>query len=430
MLFRSREKETKESKHASKSKAELVPYKLASYEHDHEGKRFKSSKVVYSFWSASKYVLVLSLVLWWLPMFGQMIAGYVGGRRAGGPWKGVAASILPVVCLYAVIEGFESGALPSQVFGVTIAPAALAASLGSSVPIISPYLQFSSEYVGSFVKMLEGSSPYGINVYVLTVAFAYVGGVLAEQSRREIEFTSGAVVSSTTVLVHDSAAHAQRADDYLQESPEPRGIGAVLAGVTSRFHRHPQEVPAVTVGATHHQHHRHKHRDPWAGAAQMRYAEEPEDDERTVPPMGEPMEYPDDYGAYAYPSRRHRHSKDQWNVNKRRGRPNMSAKPRFRYAQYEGSPRSDRSDAPEWRSGGYSSGATGAWRRPRRDKQYLTVSPDPKSIKRATRMIEREWGGSARYRSLNSDSEALEKPEPETVAHHRKEHASHTWDTI
>ena len=58
-----------------------VPYRLASYEHDVEGKRFKSSNVVYSFWSASKYVLVLSLILWWLPMFGQMIAGYVGGRR-------------------------------------------------------------------------------------------------------------------------------------------------------------------------------------------------------------------------------------------------------------------------------------------------------------------------------------------------------------
>jgi len=52
-----------------------VPYRLASYEHDHEGKRFRSSRVVYSFWSASKYVFILSIMLWWLPMFGQMIAG-------------------------------------------------------------------------------------------------------------------------------------------------------------------------------------------------------------------------------------------------------------------------------------------------------------------------------------------------------------------
>ncbi|HXK36033.1 MAG TPA: hypothetical protein VJ553_00420, partial [Candidatus Paceibacterota bacterium] len=180
-----------------------VPYRLASYEHDHEGKRFRSSNVVYSFWSASKYVLILSLILWWLPMFGQMIAGYVGGRRAGGPWRGVAASILPVVCLYVVMTGFDSGFFPSHVLGVAIAPAAVSVVLSDSVPFISPYIHFSSEYIGSFVEALSGASPYGINTYILTVAFAYVGGILAEQSRREIEYNSGAMMSNTTVLVSD-----------------------------------------------------------------------------------------------------------------------------------------------------------------------------------------------------------------------------------
>lgn len=118
-----------------------VPYRLASYEHDQEGKRFKSSHVAFSFWSASKYVLILSLMLWWLPMFGQMIAGYVGGRRAGGPWKGVLASIFPVVCLYAIMTGFDSGFFPSHLLGVAIAPAALGSVLTHSVPFISPYLQ-------------------------------------------------------------------------------------------------------------------------------------------------------------------------------------------------------------------------------------------------------------------------------------------------
>ncbi len=108
---------------------ERIPYRLLSYEHDQEGKRFKSNNVVYSFWSASKYVLILSIMLWWLPMFGQMIAGYVGGRRAGGPWKGVAASIVPVVALYCVMTAFDQGILPSHVFGVAIAPAAIASAL-------------------------------------------------------------------------------------------------------------------------------------------------------------------------------------------------------------------------------------------------------------------------------------------------------------
>ena len=197
-----------------------MPYRLASYEHDYEGKKFKSSTVVYSFWSAAKYTLILSIVLWWLPLFGQMIAGYVGGRRAGGPWKGVAAAIVPVACLYIVVTGFDSGFFPSHIFGVAIAPAAVSASIGESIPFISPYIQFSSEYIGSFVAALAGASPYGINTYVVTVAFAYVGGILAEQSRREIEYNSGNVMSNTTVLVHDSGKE-QRFHPY----PEPSRPG-------------------------------------------------------------------------------------------------------------------------------------------------------------------------------------------------------------
>jgi hypothetical protein len=207
----------------TQSDADRTPYRLASYGHDYEGRKFKSSGVVYSFWSAAKYTLVLSIVLWWLPLFGQMIAGYVGGRRAGGPWKGVAAAIIPVACLYVVLTGFDSGFFPSHILGVAVAPAAVSASLGQSIPFISPYIQFSSEYVGSFVAALAGSSPYGINTYVVTVAFAYVGGILAEQSRREIEFTSGSTMSNTTVLVHDSSK--DRSHPY----PEPTHPGLAHA---------------------------------------------------------------------------------------------------------------------------------------------------------------------------------------------------------
>lgn len=207
----------------AQSDANRTPYRLASYGHDYEGRKFKSSGVVYSFWSAAKYTLVLSIVLWWLPLFGQMIAGYVGGRRAGGPWKGVAAAIIPVACLYVVLTGFDSGFFPSHILGVAVAPAAVSASLGQSIPFISPYIQFSSEYVGSFVAALAGSSPYGINTYVVTVAFAYVGGILAEQSRREIEFTSGSTMSNTTVLVHDSDRNR------LHPYPEPARPGLAHA---------------------------------------------------------------------------------------------------------------------------------------------------------------------------------------------------------
>ncbi len=377
-----------------------IPYKLASYEHDVEGKRFKSSSVVFSFWSAAKYVLVLSLILWWLPMFGQMIAGYVGGRRAGGPWKGVAASIVPVVGIFGIMTAFEQGWFPSHIGGIAIAPAAIGAALSNGIPFLSPYLQFSQEYVGSFVDTLAGASPYGINTYVLTVAFAYVGGVLAEQNRREIGFSSGAVSNHTTVLVHDPSGAG-----YDQRAP-----GGVLASIGGLFH----------VGRT------SKGEVAWADGGDMRYQEgEGDIDER----YGRPERMP------AYDSRpvmvgqqghrkhhHHGHRGDPWK-QKRRGATNFQAKPRFDYPQYQDAPRQDYQE----RRGGFR----------RRDDNRITVSTDPRSIKRARRAIDEEWGRRkypvmADRRNYEEESEAVAvEREPEPQQHHHKEHHPHDqWDTI
>jgi hypothetical protein len=386
-----------------------VPYRLASYEHDHEGKRFKSTNVVYSFWSASKYVLILSLMLWWLPMFGQMIAGYVGGRRAGGPWKGIAASIIPVVGLYAVMTGFESGFLPSHVFGVAIAPAAVGAALSSNVPFISPYIQFSSEYVGSFVNALASSSPYGINTYVLTVAFAYVGGVLAEQNRREIEFTSGAVMNTTTVLVHEPAGHAQMA-----QGADHRGVLSAMGAVFHLPGRR-REYPDESAGFAH-----ARHRDPWARAAEVRYADASENDGRyALPPSETYHDYPDLYEVR--PSqRRHRTVRNGWGgAHKRRGAANVHSKPRISYPQYE-------DDRPSGGSGG----------RNDRSSRFQMTS-DARSVKKARKMIDRDWGhGSRRAAPRFMEDDAADEADPsesEAVAVHRRperHHSSDQWDSI
>ena len=390
-----------------------VPYRLASYEHDQEGKRFKSSNVVFSFWSAAKYTLILSLMLWWLPMFGQMIAGYVGGRRAGGPWKGVAASIIPVVGLYTVMTGFDSGFLPSHLFGVAIAPAAIGASLTHSIPFISPYLQFSSNYVGSFVNALSGASPYGINTYVLTVAFAYVGGVLAEQNRREIEYSSGAVVSNTTVLVHDPNSYQPQV-----EQGRPHGV---LAGMGALFRLPARSEYPVTGGGF-----MSRGRGSWARASEMCYADgEGDIDDQYLLPAAQPM--------YSQPAPRHQrhhhhHHNDSWqHKQKRRGAPNYAAKPRFSYPQYQ-------NQRPE---GGYRGGMI----RRSKDVPRFSVSSDPKSIKRAQRMIDSEWGGGKkRFPARFVDRAEYEEREPARAAveteaiaiPRRKEHHDngHQWDSI
>jgi len=396
----------RDAREAEDSPKGRVPYKLASYEHDHEGKRFKSSDVVYSFWSASKYVLILSLMLWWLPMFGQMIAGYVGGRRAGGPWKGVAASIIPVVGLYVVMTGFDSGFFPSHVFGVAVAPAAIGASLSTSIPFISPYIQFSSEYLGSFVDALAGSSPYGINTYVLTVAFAYVGGVLAEQNRREIEYTSGAVMNTTTVLVHDPQQHA-----HMQQGSEHHGVLSAMGAVFHLPSRLREGYADHSAGFP-----LRRHRDPWAHASEVRYDYPEEVDRRhSLPPAQAGYEYPDLYDERSN-QRGRKSSRNQWDGRqKRRGAPNRRSKPRFSYPQYE-----------------EHQGASGASRRSGRPQR--TASQEPRSARSARRIMDKDWGHSGRRNPRFVDDSTDESDEEtEAVAVPRRSEHHHTadqWDSI
>ena len=41
------------------------------------------------------WMLIISLLLFWLPAFGSLIAGIVGGKQAGGVFAGITAALLP-----------------------------------------------------------------------------------------------------------------------------------------------------------------------------------------------------------------------------------------------------------------------------------------------------------------------------------------------
>jgi hypothetical protein len=184
---------------SKKNPDEHSKWNFASFVDEHEGKKVKKGKV-YSIWGAMRYTMILSLLLWWLPVFGQMIAGYIGGRKAGSPWKGVISAILPVVALFAgmgIIDHF----LSQGFVGSSSASSSLVASFAAGVPIVGPYLDFTRDYVMKFLDSLAGSSPYGMNSYIITLAFAYIGGILADQTRREIEAVSGGAGSHTMVVV-------------------------------------------------------------------------------------------------------------------------------------------------------------------------------------------------------------------------------------
>ena len=41
------------------------------------------------------WMAVISLLLFWLPLIGPLLAGFIGGRRAGRAGRGLLAAVLP-----------------------------------------------------------------------------------------------------------------------------------------------------------------------------------------------------------------------------------------------------------------------------------------------------------------------------------------------
>jgi len=53
--------------------------------------------------SAIVCMFVLSILLFWLPIAGPLIAGFVGGRKAGGVGNAVLAALLPGIAVGIVL---------------------------------------------------------------------------------------------------------------------------------------------------------------------------------------------------------------------------------------------------------------------------------------------------------------------------------------
>jgi len=88
------------------------------------------------------WMFVISLLLFWLPAFGPLVAGIVGGKRAGGVGPGIVAAFLPAlaVAVFVMVFGTAVG-LPLigvvtgaaafiTIAGVVIGPLLLGAIVG------------------------------------------------------------------------------------------------------------------------------------------------------------------------------------------------------------------------------------------------------------------------------------------------------------
>jgi len=90
--------------------------------------------------SAMAWMVGLSIALSWIPFVGGLIAGYVGGRKAGGVAPALIATFLPgvVLLLLTVVLGALIGWIPiiGQLWAMLAGVGAWALSFMNIVPLI------------------------------------------------------------------------------------------------------------------------------------------------------------------------------------------------------------------------------------------------------------------------------------------------------
>jgi hypothetical protein len=129
------------------------------------------------------YVFILSCLLWWLPVFGQMIAGYLGGRRAGSPTRGVMVAIIPVFIIMLLLVGMDAGLLPFLA-SLTQVPGAMINGLNSISPSAGSYL-------GGIFESLRPLVGLNGNGLLIVLVFAMIGGLMADMNKKEIAKATG-----------------------------------------------------------------------------------------------------------------------------------------------------------------------------------------------------------------------------------------------
>lgn len=49
------------------------------------------------------WMVFISILLFWLPVLGPLVAGFVGGRKSGGVGNGLAAVFIPAIILAVIL---------------------------------------------------------------------------------------------------------------------------------------------------------------------------------------------------------------------------------------------------------------------------------------------------------------------------------------
>ncbi len=249
-----REEDDEPRRRAHKGKSTKSAHHPSVYriEVDSEASRFHGDGPPFSFWSSSRIILILSFLLWWIQPAGPMIAGYVGGRRAGSPMKSVTAALLPVVTIYVANAAYAHNLATHQIDFVASLPTVISDGVSSILPFLGPYKEFMIAYMQGFVQALTTTFGMGTNGYLMVIIFAYIGGLIAEQTRRELTYRSGAGASLGVNLVQPLLGARPYVDDEEEAYEDDEEIAPSRRPVRAHARRHHAAPVVVASGRRRH----------------------------------------------------------------------------------------------------------------------------------------------------------------------------------
>ena len=142
----------------------------------------KGQNSLYDTRSGTFLTTILLFILGWIPMIGQMVSGFVGGRRAGSPMRGFFATVfgtfITLLIMFLTVEGLN--AINSALIND---PEGEIAAIAATSPVLQQLLDTSLEYARSLFGHSDFTIDYGM--YMITIPFGVIGGIFANQAQKE-----------------------------------------------------------------------------------------------------------------------------------------------------------------------------------------------------------------------------------------------------
>jgi len=148
------------------------------------GEEEKKESIFANLGSALRITLLLSMLLWWLPLIGHAIAGYVGGRTAGTPARAMAVTLVSVMILMGVAMVLSAGFIGGFDF-LNADPSEGVAAVGMDFPVLGTLLSWMLIFMQKALGVVTGTTSVKLSIYIITVVFGLVGGTLADLHTRE-----------------------------------------------------------------------------------------------------------------------------------------------------------------------------------------------------------------------------------------------------